>query len=765
MAAPNEIFGIKLSTRGYDALFDALLNAVPPGSFYDINIRENRPMVVWTNKPTLLTFETDNPGIPVKITTRRKGDYHPNIDQGNFFPEAFIVPQNPQTPFKLTLGQGLNRVEYKELITGGRQGTFEVFASSNVLIMEPMARELFKPINIYNLQYAAIYSKYATRLLDQVIRFQDLLPDVQSLKILSTKLLTRSAVHFPAKEIGVRNAVESFTLNTPAMVRARSTSEFFHERDVIQTLVQNKAGKEAHVWFPNLAVTRWLAFTRMADTLRDNYELLDVRDDLVRILYKNVEQIHNFEFDAPGANFLTNLSLTNCFDNIEMAGNFAFSLHHRICLWTYTFDLIVSDITPIGNQRVSFDLDIPLDSNLSFDADAVDPFTDGWVGWPLTGRFELDAPSTNDAEFALDTMVQPAGSFPGPAPACVYDRGPYTQMLNNIRTDIEIENIVTADGEMDTYTPGPIVGLDLQLPSSPLTVGVPVTAYGKYVDSMGMTNPTGAGTINAQESNGGALTPIVVTAGFQSISLTPTKAGPAIFWSLSDGFYLGVSETRLVNPGPLDNFDIPTLVNQSIGAAFLVSIQCLDLYGNPTNDFGINNKVIVSGIGLSGVSVDSESSFTAGEDMPANTAVYVSGSNGVDIGRDVGRIYSLNPNIPARSDFVGFTTAPVLQGNTIAVQIGGVKTGFSGLTFGDTLYADLVNFGGYTTTLPLSNVVILGSAISATEVDISTPAPAAIELDSSGFGTGNIRVNAAGVGQLRFTLGAIQTDSNVITVS
>lgn len=591
MASPvyQPPFGIELPLRGYDDLFDAMVTAVPSGTFYDFR----RPIVMWSSKPTNFIFETNNYGVPIKVEAERLGNYQQSVDQNNLVTTAFFVPYNPRTSFSLTLGIGINRIIATEQIPGGRQALLEVVATPNTIIFEPFGKEIYEyAVRIVTAQKDAIYSKYATRLLDQVITFQDLMPDFQALKILSTKLLVRGMVHFPATEIGVRNVIESFCLNTPIYKDQRPTIPYQVERSNIYRAVEQSSGAEAHVWFPNLAVSRWIAFTKMAASFKNLYELNEVTDTKVKVTYKGQEQTHLFDFNSPGSNFL-NLSLNDCFNNIDVSWSSGFILNHKICLWTYFFDEHVQGNKPIGQDRAGFDYGVPFDQDLYFDADPTDPFTDGWVGWSLSGRFEQDYPKYN----ALDTHVVPSITYPGTA--CVYP-GPYTQMMNTIRTDVDLLNNITYDPlntNWGDYAAGPAVALFLEFTTTgPLTAGIPELGLLKFVDAKNMTNISSTGTVYLEEV-GGIGQNVPIAAGYQYFYFTPTKAGPATTWLMTDGVFLNESTPKEVLPGPFAGFKISIIPDQSVGVPFTVSVQAVDQYGNNQTEVGINNKVSIHSTG------------------------------------------------------------------------------------------------------------------------------------------------------------------------
>jgi hypothetical protein len=578
-------FSIQPPLRGYDTLFQNLINSIPAGTFYDFS----HSIVLWQANPNLFIFNTDNYGIPVHVTVQRTGDYHPNVNQANLITESFFTPQNPQTSFSVTLGLGLNRLVAQEMITGGRKSVLEIIATPNDLVLDSIATQINVPqTNLTNIQ-SALYSKYATRMLDQVIKFHDLLPDFQSLKIISTKLAIRGMVHFPGEILGVNNVINAFSLNNP-VYRDQRQSRYEVEKTSIMRSQELFAGQEAHIWFPNILVTRWLAFTRMANAFRNLYTINSVTDIEVDVDFKNRNQIHEFSLTSPGANFLNSV-FSDCFDNIQMQMTSGMVLNHRVYMWSYSFDEIVMTNNPIGVGRLYLDMDVPLDSGIPFDADPIDPFTDGWVGWSLSGRFDQDRLDSSQSNYALDSNVDPGVGFSGIDP--VY-AGPYTQMLNTLNSEIDLDaatQINSAGTNWDGYVGSSVVGLDLQIPEGTLTAGVAVQAYAKYVDHNGMSNLSGAGTIDIQESNGGTLETVTVTSGYEPFMLTPTKVGN-ITWSLSDGLYSG-SQTRKVVVGSFAAFRISTIANQQVGVPFSVQIQAIDACGNDVTDLGINTRVTI----------------------------------------------------------------------------------------------------------------------------------------------------------------------------
>lgn len=575
-------FRLEISPRGYEDLFTQMVDAVPPSKFYD----HSRPLVMWSSKPNRFLLHTDLFNTSVRVTVERVGDYNQNVE-GQLIRDVSLVPKSEINTFEISLGKGKNRITAVE--EGGRTAVLEVIATTNTLFFEAMSREIFKPSDRINSVQNALFSKYATRMLDQVFKAQELLPSIHSTKTLSTKLLVRGTVHYPAREIGVRNLLEAFSLNTPVMLSQRRTLKDQIDKNKIQRSIQNFAGKEAHVWFPNLSVTRWIAFSKLVDSLKNSFKIVSVEDDLVEVVYKNSTQYHRFDFDK-GSEFLTNLTLTNCFDNIDVYADASVRTRYLICCWTYTFDRFVDALHPIGDERSGLDLNTPFDSNLLFDADPVDPWTDGWVGWSLDGRF--------DGGFALDSMVTPSLSYLGDV--TVYPRGPYTQLFNSARADIDISYSVgydPANSLVTDYTAGPVTHIELEFPTSgsgsgDLTAGETYPVLLKYADANNMARLTAFGTVSITELGGGTTSQFIPD-GYITSSITPVIAGANQTWSLTDGTYSGISVVKKVNPAAFSVMVIDSISDQIKDQPFTVTITAFDAYGNRVTDIGENYKVNV----------------------------------------------------------------------------------------------------------------------------------------------------------------------------
>lgn len=105
-------------------------------------------------------------------------------------------------------------------------------------------------------------------------------------------------------------------------------------------------------------------------------------------------------------------------------------------------------------------------------------------------------------------------------------------------------------------------------------------------------------------------------------------------------------------------------------------------------------------------------SYSAGENLSAVDALYISGAN---------QVSKALADSTSKSYAVGFAKALASSGNPVDVVSGGVLSGFSSLTAGSRYYLDDTTAGAITTTVPTGSgktVVQVGYAKSATALNI-----------------------------------------------
>ena len=119
---------------------------------------------------------------------------------------------------------------------------------------------------------------------------------------------------------------------------------------------------------------------------------------------------------------------------------------------------------------------------------------------------------------------------------------------------------------------------------------------------------------------------------------------------------------------------------------------------------------------LSSGSAGSTITITAGEDLLARDAVYISVGS-ADGSRTAGRAYKVDATNDYRIEFIGFATSAIASAATGIVRVSGELDGFSALTGGTGMFASVTVPGSYQQTAPSTSghwLLQLGNASSTT---------------------------------------------------
>ena len=435
---------LSLQPTIYSSIIEEMRSSNPWGAPRGIFYTLGGNIVPYAPKPTVIQIETDkiNEIIEIEIV-KQVSALDVGIDPRKN--QSILTVVSPASSFAVSvqLGRGKNFIRATVLNSPEDTAYLIVQATTIVTLFEAFARVLYtESFRIINEQKSAITSKLATRLLEPFISFQDLLPDIQSIQILSTRLIARSTIHAVGSDNGVTDIISALALSTPVYHSMdKETMDLYPSLDPWTNNGSQFGGKEAHVWIPNIGITSWLAFLGYISNQPDLFDIVSVSEEEVVFYYQGDLQRHRFNFDIYGTDFLTSLARAECFKSIYISILMHTEMAILICAASYTFDLCITEESPIGLSRVHFDSTIPFDSGYPFDSDVVDPFSDGWVGWSLTGRFEFDYPENH----CLDTFVMPSTSYTGER--CCY-QSYYTQVIENQRYDIDIMLPILASGSL-----------------------------------------------------------------------------------------------------------------------------------------------------------------------------------------------------------------------------------------------------------------------------------------------------------------------------
>lgn len=409
----------------------------PKGVFYLLD----GDIIPYTPQPTVLRIETNRIGEPIGIDIASIGGTDPNIDIRDQQTTHMVVAQSSVITKGVQLGRGKNLITV-QVINRPEDVSYLIVNTTTIAAMwESFARVLYSAsTRIIDEQNRAISSDLATRLIEPFISFQDLLPDIQSLKILTTRLLTKGLIHSVGTDLGVKEILKALTISTPIYKPMdKDTFEIFPSLDPWTKSASQFGGYEAHVWLPNIGITSWLAFLGFISNQPDLYNIISISESEIVIEYQGEIQRHQFDFEKFGSDFLVSQATTECFKSIIVTASMESYVTVRMCAAAYTFDLRITSDYLLGDSRGNFDSGIPFDMGHSFDTDPIDPFTDGWIDLSLSGRFEQDYPYHH----TLDTFVVPSTSYTGDW--CGYD-GWYTQLIANHKYEIDMPVDITVSG-------------------------------------------------------------------------------------------------------------------------------------------------------------------------------------------------------------------------------------------------------------------------------------------------------------------------------
>ena len=423
-----------------DQIWENQPYGAPRGTFYQID----KDTIPYLPRPTVLRLKTDRINEPLKMWIERSNESEAGVDSRENADEYDIIPTSENSTISVQLGLGKNKILI-ETTTGVQESFFFYITVNDILtIWLSFLRDFYtNVIRKVDVQKQAINSLYATRLVEPFLPIQDLLPEIQSLRTLATRLSVNGILHSSGTNEGTNDLIKALSLSNPVYNQMdKDWFEFDPEGDPWTNLASQFYGTEAHVWIPNYGITKFTTLVKYLSANPSQYEIVDINEQQIRYMFQGKLHTHSFDLDRYGADFIQQLARTECFNNIRVSMTIESLMSWRMKGASYTFDLVLEN--PIGNARSSFDVDLPFDSNLPFDSDDVDPWSDGWIGWSLSGRFE----QYENQQLGLDTFIaQSQPEFGNPWPYYSY----FTQSLNTTRSDIPLDVELEIESEETVY--------------------------------------------------------------------------------------------------------------------------------------------------------------------------------------------------------------------------------------------------------------------------------------------------------------------------
>lgn len=430
-----------------DANGNYLQRGVPEGVFWD----KRYEVVPYTANPTNIIITPVLPYHPIKITVSQPRE--PKTGTTKNLKEITIVPTNVSAVASITLGHGHNIITVDD---GFERASIILNARNYATLLFSYASELETYTwSKIEQQEELIFNDYSTSLVEPLVRFPQLLPPVKSLNRMAMRFVTRALFNESMGDKAVQDLLTALTSNTPYLKDAQNTKEVDPTLYTIYSSQEDFAGVDAHVWFPRIEVSRWLAFSKLTNNLKELFQLKNVNEHQVTVINvrDNTEEKHKFDFDLSD-NTLTSPQYFPKDYNVILYIETTSQI--KMALASYEFDLYVSEHDALGGQyRLSFDMGLAFDDNRPFDSDPVDLHSDGFVGFRLTGRMEQDHPpvwDTTQAEFGFDSLFKTTGEgYSGDA--WVYMQGYYTQNLCVQRVDQQVDVPLICTGSVDGGTP------------------------------------------------------------------------------------------------------------------------------------------------------------------------------------------------------------------------------------------------------------------------------------------------------------------------
>ncbi len=412
---------------------------VPRGGFTHLE----GPVTQYTVFGTPFRITTDSVGVKHTIrATLISLDNNLTVASRNRITEQVVVPVNETFTVLLPLRKGESQID----VFTENDGTFTSVIASHVgTFIASYAREIFSSTqNPLNEQARALFSQFSARMTDILIPFQDLYADPKSLRTLISRFITRTYMTKNGSTQGVRDFGAALLGTTPIFVPTK-TDEGIFEPNIIPLFRRQLefAGFEAHSWIPNYEIIHWLSFIKLLDAARNYYTIQEIGESEVLITAGGIPEIHRFNFDNPEASVYSEFNFTNFRVIVEILDK----LFIKFSAAGYPFDLFVTANNPLGQRRLTFDSLIPWDSGEPLDQPALDPGADGWVGFPLAGRFDGFALNSDPVDLFLDSLfINPAvGSG---IPESAYN-GFFTQQVDLFSQAINVPFSLSAEGEVN----------------------------------------------------------------------------------------------------------------------------------------------------------------------------------------------------------------------------------------------------------------------------------------------------------------------------
>lgn len=353
---------------------DDMTGLFPPGRFYT-TADERLPRSSKPNAFTLLTDRND----PVRITVN--GALFGTIIPKSELTTVYLNLYDPPTVNFVTADNGIDEPSYTTVATTYMNTMCELAAQES---FSYTGRTLQK---YYNL----LTSRWSSFILEYQLPWRKHLPEIRSMRILAVKSIGMGLFQQPGIQEGVENYVGAFAQSTPVFKESRNPELW--QPDVVETVTSGEDiyGFEAHIWVPNLCLTRWIAFSKLFNNLRPYYTVNNFGESTITLAPEGTDIFQQHVFDTlerGDCSVRALLQDLGCMDSIFVTCNVALTSEITICAYANPMDQIV-EAPGIGGRH--------FDSGTDFDGDYgpfdntydIDLLTDYWIGTNLKKTFDF----------------------------------------------------------------------------------------------------------------------------------------------------------------------------------------------------------------------------------------------------------------------------------------------------------------------------------------------------------------------------------------
>jgi hypothetical protein len=424
----------------YSGVYDTMIDNIPAGDMYNINQQYTLP---YSFNPIRFVLEVPTVPETVNIQTIRVGPSGPSAPT-----EQVLIVESTVTHVDLQLGHGKNIVQ----VTAASGGTYNLFVTSinAATIIEAHAKDQYENVTIgLEAQTRAIESPVSTRLAEPLIseEISSLLPSLDSLRTLATKLVVKGLLNQPGLQGGVRDFLAALTVGTPFIQPTENQMDRFEPwLHPLYNHQENFGGNDLHVWIPNKCVAAWLAFLRYLNNLAV-FQIVSISEKEVLFYDDNDElQRHVFSFEEFECGLKYSLLYEGCLTGVTVEASMTTYKDFRICAAAYPFDMSFGPGHFMDPWPTLEDFDgsfggggFGLGPFGGGYPDPFDPGHDGWDGFSLLDRF--------DGQGVLDSAGPPPFHATHEPLLVANFRGPYDDLNGK-----ELKLKVNTDDGTSEYT-------------------------------------------------------------------------------------------------------------------------------------------------------------------------------------------------------------------------------------------------------------------------------------------------------------------------